>query len=182
MSDSVVMPGSKPLKDTPTKPSTSRRIMLGESARQIQDDVAKDLKNNVRIVSPAHFREKLLHFPDDKDLSKAFRSVKEKHYKKGRWKGFPTKAAREAEYYEPFVNICQSINQACRDSRRASAEAIQGVWVDCHSKAPETTSKDCPKIRPDIVQVSASTLPQFQKLDRDLRQTKTVEKSQVSVL
>jgi len=161
--------------DTPYKPSSSYGMLYGETAKQARDNVKNDLRNNVRVVSPDDFRKSLL--PLNEDFGHELKNVKKRFYNT-RWKGFPDslkeKDPAESKFYGPFVNIAQAVSQACR--KRAPQEAVESNWVDCHSKAPATLSKDDPKIRPDIVQVSASTSPDFHEVNESLREAEGDEK------
>ena len=161
--------------DTPFKPPSSYGMLYGETARQARDNVKNDLRNNVRIVSPDDFRKSLL--PMDENFDRELKNVKRKFYNK-RWKGFPDplkeKDPAESKFYGPFVNIAQAVSEACR--KRAPKDAVESNWVDCHSRAPATLSKDDPQIRPDIVQVSTSTSPDFHKVNESLGEAEGDEK------
>ena len=153
--------------DTPLKPSVHNRAMYGENAEQARDSVKRDLKNNVRIISPTDFREHFLNFPSD-SLSGPFQKVQNDLYSGGRWKNFPDPKPKEhpleSKFYKPFVEIAETVNKACR--RHAPSDAVESVWLDRHSRPPGALSVDDAKIRPDIVLVSKSTSKEFQDLSK----------------
>ena len=161
--------------DTPFKPSVHNRVMYGENAEQAQKSVKRDLENNVRIVSPTDFREHFLSFPGSESLSGAIKEVQNLLYSGGRWKNFPDSKATplESKFYKPFVEIAETVNKACR--RHAPSDAVEGVWLDRHSRPPGALSVDDAKIRPDIVLVSKSTSKEFQDLSKDLSVTEKAE-------
>ena len=156
--------------DTPFKPSVHNRVMYGENAEQAQDSVKRDLKNNVRIVSPQDFREHFLGFPVSESLSGAFKEVKKALYNNGHWRNFPNPKPKEhpleSKFYGPFVEVAETVNKACR--QHAAGGAVESVWLDRHSKPPGALSEDDAKVRPDIVLVSKSTSKEFEKLSENL--------------
>ncbi|KAK2464940.1 hypothetical protein APHAL10511_003016 [Amanita phalloides] len=142
---------SSRLTDTPVKASATFPMTYGETAEQAASSVKRSLKGNVRITSPKDFRETFLPVPGDNDLDRALLEVKQEFYdnEQGRWKRFPT-GKKESEFYQPFQEIAEAVNKASRGF--ASENAIHTTWLDRHSKAPDTMSKDAAAIRPDIVQ------------------------------
>jgi hypothetical protein len=159
-----------PSTDTPLKPSVHNRAMYGESAKQAQESIMRDLKNNVRIVSPTAFRKHFLDFSASSSLSGPLQKVQNDFYSGGRWTKFPEqnpdKQPLESKFYGPFVEIAEAVNKACR--QHAPGDAIESIWLDRNAKAPGALSKDNPKVRPDIVQVSKSASKEYEKLSKDL--------------
>ena len=155
-----------PSTDTPLKPSIHNRVMYGESAEQVQESIMRDLKKNVRIVSPTDFRKQFLDFSASGSLSGPLQRVQNDFYSDGRWTKFPEqnpdKDPLEFKFYRPFVEIAEAVNKACR--QHAPGDAIESIWLDRNAKAPGALSKDDPKVRPDIVQVSKSASKEFEEL------------------
>ena len=172
MADPVDPPRSAhpPNTDTPLKSSVHSRVMYGEEAKQAQESVKRDLKNNVRIVSPTDFYRHFLGYSASDSVSGPLQQVQTEFYSSGRWTKFPKKEPSrnllEYKFYGPFVEIAEAVNKVCQ--QYAPVDAIESVWLDRNAKAPEARSKDNPKVRPDIVQVSKSASKEFEKLSGNL--------------
>ena len=163
--------GIRVTSDTPVKPSATFPMTYGETAQQAVSSVKRSLKGNVRIASPKDFRETFLPVLNHNGLDQALLKVKQEFYdnEQKRWKYFPT-GTRESEFYLPFQKIAEAVNKASRVF--ALENAIRTTWLDRHSKAPYTKSKDAAAIRPDIVQVSVSTQKDFDELDEQIQQSR----------
>ncbi|KAK2462796.1 hypothetical protein APHAL10511_005187 [Amanita phalloides] len=171
---------SSRVTDTPVKPSVIFPMTYGETAQQAASSVKRSLKGNVRIASSKGFCETFLPVPDDNDLDRALLQVKRELYDNdlSRWKCFPT-GKNESEFYLPFQKIAEAVNKVSRGF--AMENAIHTTWLDRHSKAPETKSKDAAAIRPDIVQVSASTRKDFDELDEQIQQSRTNKENELKI-
>ena len=144
--------------------------MYGETAEQARDSIMRDLKNNVRIISPTDFCQRFLDFPTSETLSGSLQKIQDDLHSGGRWTKFPEqkpdKRPLESKFYGPFVEIAETVNKACRE--HAPGDAVESVWLDRNTKAPDALSKDDAQIRPDIVQVSKSTSKEFKELSENL--------------
>ena len=158
--------------DTPYKPLVHNRVMYGENAHQAQESVKSDLKNNVCILKPDHFCKNFLDLDFSQPLPGIFEKVKDKFYSDRCWKGFPKskkqKEAAKIKFYKLFVDIAQAVNAVCWEH---APHDVKSVWVDHHSTAPQTLSKDSPDICPNIIQVCESTFSKFEALNNELSVT-----------
>ena len=164
--------GIRVTSDTPVKPSATFPMTYGETAQQAVSSIKRSLRGNVRIASPKDFCERFLPVSGHNGLDQALLEVKQKLYDddQRRWKYFPS-GKIECEFYQPFQRIAEAVNEASRVF--APKNAILTTWLDRHSKAPDTMSKDAAAIRPDIVQVSVSTQRDFDELDEQIQQSRT---------
>jgi hypothetical protein len=63
---------------------------------------------------------------------------------------------REDEFYEPFIQIANAISDQVATTGMGAQGRVNGVWVDRHSKSPNSPDEDAAKICPDCLYVSSS--------------------------
>jgi hypothetical protein len=150
------MPPPFILNDTPVKVRSTLEPQYGMSARNIQDEVADELRGNIRIVPQDDFINNILPGCNIQPGLPIIKKLKQTHYdpKARRWKHFPTDEEHSKEYafYKPLVQIANAINTECAPYRHG--DSVDGEWLDTHSVAPESRNKDRAAIEPDIVYVS----------------------------
>jgi hypothetical protein len=143
------------LNDTPVKVRSTLEPQYGMCASDIQDEVAEELRGNVRIAFPDEFIDNLLPGCNDTKSRGLIAKLKQEHYddKARRWKNFPTDGgSKECALYGPLVRIANAVNKEYTEYRHK--DSVNGEWLDTHSFAPESRNKDRPGIEPDIVYVS----------------------------
>ncbi|PFH45156.1 hypothetical protein AMATHDRAFT_44219 [Amanita thiersii Skay4041] len=142
--------------DTPMKAGHINPAGVNMSADYIRECVNQELRN-VRFCSTDDFLHHLLGVPlkeeplwtsvIDHVLSSAYNN------KESRWNEFPINKSREAAYYKPFVDLANMVCTEC-SSIRKDQDALDGCWVDTHSKSPGERSNNTSRIQPDIVHVA----------------------------
>ncbi|KAF9460281.1 hypothetical protein BDZ94DRAFT_940467 [Collybia nuda] len=114
--------------------------------------VKKDITDgNLYLANTEDFLTKL--FPVDASIvDEVYKKLikKEGTYNLGKklWKGLPIATEKESSYYQPFVEIVESIRVASESLGKAT---LCCRWIDRHSKYPKSRDQDAAIIRPDIL-------------------------------
>lgn len=143
--------GDSPLKNSSvTLTNTGRPTVLKDVVAAVQHD----LDRAVGVIPAPEFMAKFLNI-DENILNTILPRILNEFYDTGgkRWKAFPVKGELEDNFYKPFVNVANAVNKQIRNYYPSTA-AVQGIWIDCHSKAPQGNDTFIARIRPDCAFVS----------------------------
>lgn len=151
---------TKHLLDTPYSAraqTTTTMFRTKTLASDIRAAVNKDLHNHSLSCKIAEFLEKILPVSESYVERILQQLTRKSWYTKGRWAKMPTSnKAKEDEFYEPFIEIATAISDEATTAKMGGDGRVKGVWVDRHSKTPESTDEDAADIRPDCFYVSSS--------------------------
>ncbi|PFH47965.1 hypothetical protein AMATHDRAFT_42601 [Amanita thiersii Skay4041] len=149
------------------------------SAQKIRECVEQELFN-VLFCSTADFVHNLLGVPLNEEVpwTSVIDEVINSTYNetRERWGSFPDKGSIEAAYYKPFVDLANKVCQECQSVRK-DQDALDGRWVDTHSKSPRERSNNTSRIQPDIVHVAFSE--SFEKATRSISEAASPEDKKI---
>ncbi|KAH9885619.1 hypothetical protein C8Q73DRAFT_659679 [Cubamyces lactineus] len=119
---------------------------------------------STRFVSTKDFLDKII--PVDSDaldrIYDALIQSKDKLYASTRWKGFPRPEAKykELDLYPAFTKTANAIAKVARDVVGEHEDQVrEAIWVDYHSKVPQTLEEGATLIRPDCALAMAFADP-----------------------
>jgi hypothetical protein len=144
------------ITDTPFKQSypvsaTNQRSMAADELRKVENE----LRNILYVVNSDDFFQYLLPFKNG-DIQKIQNQLeKTRIYDGQRWTAFRKKPANETDLYKAFVDIANEVNKLANSCRQKGA--MEGMWVDCHHKPPNSPDRRAAAVRPDVAFVSTYT-------------------------